>query len=121
MTCKPGELIGIPFPYSDLTTQKRRPVLVVTDPDSRGDFMGLQVTSVPTEEMAIEIDDKCLATGQLAKTSWIRCDKIFTLSDSIIVKAYGSLDEGVLQEVMRKVCNHLGCNDSASEANKVKK
>ncbi len=41
MTCKPGELVGIPFPYSDLTTKKRRPVLVLTNPDRRGDFMGL--------------------------------------------------------------------------------
>ena len=112
MTCKTGDLVGIPFPYSDLSTQKRRPVLVVTAPDSRGDFMGLQVTSVLTEEMAVAIDGESMATGRLPKTSWIRCDKIFTLSDSIIVKTYGSLVEDVLQKVMGKVCNHLGCNES---------
>lgn len=61
MTCKTGDLVGIPFPYSDLSTQKRRPVLVVTAPDSRGDFMGLQVTSVLTEEMAVAIDVGSLA------------------------------------------------------------
>ncbi len=74
--------------------------------------MGLQITSVLTEEMAVAIDRKSMATGQLPRTSWIRCDKIFSLSDSIIVKTYGSLDEGVLQEAMAKVCNHLGCNKS---------
>jgi len=118
MTSKPGELVGIPFPYSDLTAKKRRPVLVVTNPDSRGDFMGLQVTSVFTEEMAVAIDNKSMATGHLPKPSWIRCDKVFTLSDSIIVKNYGSLDKDVLQEVMKRVCNHLGCNDLGSESNR---
>ena len=36
MSCKPGRLIGIAFPYTDLSTKKRRPVLVVTHPDGRG-------------------------------------------------------------------------------------
>ena len=52
MTCKPGDLVGIPFPYSNLTTKKRRPVLVVTSPDRHGDFMGLAVTSVETGKSA---------------------------------------------------------------------
>ena len=52
MICKPGDLVGIPFPYSDLTTKKRRPVLVLTAPDRHGDFMGLAVTSVETEASA---------------------------------------------------------------------
>ena len=41
MTHKPGDFIAIPFPYSDITTTKRRPVLVVTAPDFHGDFMGI--------------------------------------------------------------------------------
>jgi len=110
MTCKPGELVSIPFPYSDLTTKRRRPVLVLTNPDRRVDFMGLAVTSVLTEELAVAIDEKSMATGYLPKPSWIRYDKVFTLSDSIIVKTYGSLDAGVLKEVMKRLCDYLGCN-----------
>jgi prevent-host-death family protein len=30
MSCKPVDLVGIPFPYSDLKAEKRRPVLVIT-------------------------------------------------------------------------------------------
>jgi len=110
MTCKPGDLVAIPFPYSDLTAEKRRPVLVVTNPDRRGDFMGLAVTSVMTGELAVSFDEKSMLTGHLPKQSWIRYDKVFTLSDSIIVKTYGSLDEGVLREVMKRLCDYLGCN-----------
>ena len=86
MTCKRGDLIGIPFPYSDLTTKKRRPVLVLTSPDRHGDFICLAVTSVPTVEVAVAIDQKSMEIGHLPMRSWIRCDKIFTLSENIIVK-----------------------------------
>jgi mRNA interferase MazF len=38
MNVKPGEIVGIPFPYTDMSTKKKRPVLVFTKPDQRGDF-----------------------------------------------------------------------------------
>jgi len=55
MICKPGEIIGLPFPFSDLASLKKRPVLVLTQADYRGDFMGLAITSVLTEENAVSI------------------------------------------------------------------
>jgi mRNA interferase MazF len=39
MSCKPGDLVGIPFPYSDLKAEKRRPVLVIAKEDRHGDFI----------------------------------------------------------------------------------
>lgn len=45
MTCRPGDLVLIPFPYSDLNAAKKRPVLVLTAPDRHGDFIALAVTS----------------------------------------------------------------------------
>ena len=64
MNCKPGKLVGIPFPFSDLTTKKRRPVLVMTTPDKRGDFMGVAVTSVSTEESAIVINKESMTVDK---------------------------------------------------------
>ena len=111
MSFRPGDLVGIPFPYSDLTTKKRRPVLVVSSPDRHGDFMGLAVTSVVTEEMAVAIDEESMGAGRLPKQSWIRCDKIFTLSSSIIVKTYGSIKEQVFLQIMGRLCEYLDCNN----------
>ena len=78
--------MGIPFPYSDLTTKKRRPVLVVTVSDRHGDFMGLAVTSVETEESAVAIVEGDMETGNLPRKSWIRYDKLFTLSSETVLK-----------------------------------
>jgi len=57
MNCKPVELVGIPFPYSDLVAEKRRPVLVITQEDRYGDFICAAVTSVPATEYAVLIDN----------------------------------------------------------------
>lgn len=40
----PGEVVLIPFPYIDLATTKRRPVLVLRPSDAFGDFL-IGVTS----------------------------------------------------------------------------
>jgi mRNA interferase MazF len=79
MTCSPGDIAAIPFPYSDLTTRKKRPVLVITKPDRYGDFVGLAVTSVLSVEKSLAINEESLLTGKLPKESRVRYDKIFTL------------------------------------------
>ena len=40
-----GELVVVPFPFTDLSSAKRRPVLALTAPDTQGDFIGCPVTS----------------------------------------------------------------------------
>lgn len=109
MSCRPGDLVGIPFPYSDLKAEKRRPVLVITEQDRHGDFICAAVTSVPTAESAVPIDNASMKSGQLPRRSWIRCDKLFTLSKSVIVRHYGSLDDNAFLNVKGRVCAYLGC------------
>jgi mRNA interferase MazF len=46
MTLDPGDIVLIPFPYSDLSSTKKRPVVVITAPDRFGDFIAAGVTSV---------------------------------------------------------------------------
>jgi mRNA interferase MazF len=109
MSCNPGDLVGIPFPYSDLKAEKRRPVLVITPRDRYGDFICAAVTSVPAAESAVLIDDTSMKSGKLPRRSWIRCDKIFTLSKDIIVRHYGSLDDNAFNSVKGRICVYLGC------------
>ena len=48
MNYSPGELVGIPFLYSDLKTEKRRVVPVMPHEDRHGDCICTAVTSVLT-------------------------------------------------------------------------
>lgn len=109
MSCKPGDLVGIPFPYSDLNAGKRRPVLIISQQDRHGDIICVAVTSVPTKESAVFIDDTSMKTGHLPRQSWIRCDKLFTLNTSIITGQYGSLNNSAYNSVKEKICTYLDC------------
>ncbi|MEQ6886631.1 type II toxin-antitoxin system PemK/MazF family toxin [Salicola sp. Rm-C-2C1-2] len=110
MSGEPGSLVAIPFPYTNLQTAKRRPVVIITPPDRHGDFIALAVTSAPTPENAVAIKTSDLSEGALPKPSWIRYDKVFTLSEGIIVKQYGRLASETYSRVQEGFCHYLGCS-----------
>ena len=50
-----GDLLLVPFPFTDLSAVKRRPVLAVTTADSYGDFIAIPVTSRPQAEHGLPL------------------------------------------------------------------
>ncbi|HNP60835.1 MAG TPA: type II toxin-antitoxin system PemK/MazF family toxin [Nitrospirales bacterium] len=108
MTCSAYDLVLIPFPYADLSSSKKRSVLVLTAPDHHGDFIALAVTTVPQEEPAIPLTAIDLVDGTLPKPSWIRVDKVFTLSDQNIVKHIGKIKTACMEKVLKSLCSIVG-------------
>ena len=58
-----GDLLLVPFPFSDLSASKRRPVLALTAPDRYGDFIALPVTSRPQKEHGLPLTAADLVDG----------------------------------------------------------
>lgn len=114
MTFQPGDLVLIPFPFSDLPTAKRRPVLVMTEPDERGDFIGLAVTSAPTVERALVLDYEALRDGSLPKRSWVRMDKIFTLNAKLAEGVFARTSSSFLDQVLLSLCDILGLGQASA-------
>jgi mRNA interferase MazF len=108
MTCRPADLVLIPFPYSDLQSSKKRPVLVLTAPDRHGDFIALAVTTAQARDHVLEMDATSLAAGALPRQSWVRLDKIFTLGQDSIVKAFGHVTPGFFRSVLDGFCERVG-------------
>jgi mRNA interferase MazF len=102
-----GELVLIPYPFTDLSTQKKRPVLVLTKPDKQGDFTALPVTSRGHHKQSVSLVNK-LDAGQLPKTSWVRTDRIVTLHQSLIFKSFAMCSESLINEIMEDLCHYLG-------------
>ncbi len=85
-----GEIVLIPVPFTDLSSQKRRPVIVISNTEynrrSR-DMIVVAVTSNPIlvpNSFGLNNDD--LTSGKLNKPSVVRADKIYTLEQTLIVK-----------------------------------
>lgn len=74
MRCRAGDIVLLPFPFSEHPVRKKRPILVLIKPDRRGDFPALAITSVPTHNKAHAISSEHLSEGALPKPSWVRFD-----------------------------------------------
>lgn len=103
-----GDLLLIPFPFTDLSATKRRPVLALTPADSYGDFIALPVTSRPRPEHAVPLQPADLVAGILPAPSWIRTDRIVTLSESLVIKAIGRVSNSVVETAVREFCVLIG-------------
>jgi len=103
-----GDLLLVPFPFSDLSAAKRRPVLALTGPDAYGDFIALPVTSRPQAENGVPITSANLTRGSLPAPSWIRTDRVVTLNASLVVKWIGRVADEVVASAVQEFCGRIG-------------
>lgn len=103
-----GDLLLVPFPFTDLSASKRRPVLALTRPDGYGDFIALPVTSRPQPKHGLPIVTADLVHGELPAPSWIRVDRIVTLNASLVVKTVGRVSEDVVTAAVERFCAVIG-------------
>ena len=105
---EPGTIVLIPFPFSDLMSSKRRPVMMLTAPDTRDDFMAMPMTSKPQTEPALRIEAGPLpAGGSLPLTSWVKTETAVCLSASQIVKVLGRASEAQRSYCIQQFCQYL--------------
>jgi mRNA-degrading endonuclease toxin of MazEF toxin-antitoxin module len=103
-----GDLLLVPFPFTDLSAAKRRPVLALTALDGFGDFIALPVTSRPQAEHGIPLLAADLVRGSLPAPSWIRTDRIVTLNATLIVKTIGQVSARVVDAAVKRFCAGIG-------------
>lgn len=98
-----GDVVVVPFPFSDLTQAKRRPALVITALEG-DDVILCQITSQTIKDnYALSLDDKDFGTGSLKQPSNVRPNRIFTIDSHIILYQVGSLKREKLTEIIDKV------------------
>lgn len=104
---KQGDILLIPVPFSDLTSSKKRPVLVLSNNDyniKTEDIIVAAVTSnITSKDYNILISNKDMQEGNLHVSSSIRVDKIYTLSQSIVIKKFGTVKPEVINNIKEKL------------------
>lgn len=94
-----GDVVVVPFPFSDLSNSKRRPALVAADLKGE-DLILCQITSRSCrDDYSVFLGKDDFEQGSLRIKSSIRPNKIFTADKSIILYKAGSLRPEKIKEV----------------------
>ena len=98
-----GDVVIAPFPYSDLSTSKKRPALVIVPLDG-DDVILCQITSkAKSDAYSIALSSFDFESGTLHQDSYVRPNRLFTADSSIVLYKAGDLKRTKMAEVITKV------------------
>jgi mRNA interferase MazF len=99
----PGVVVLIRFPFSDLSSSKLRPAVVLAHAGGV-DWVLCQVTSNPYGDTgALPLTSASFASGGLPRDSFARPGKLFTASESIVARMAGSLTAAAHENLVDRV------------------
>jgi mRNA interferase MazF len=103
-----GDIVLIPFPFSDLSGQKVRPALVLVVQPKGEDCTVCFISSVLKNKDSFDIHIKPSSQNGLKVSSAIRIAKLATLEKKISVGSIGKLESSHLKEVTVKLRRFFG-------------
>ncbi len=101
-----GEIVLIPFPYSDLTGVKKRPALIVSNKklNNSDDRLCCLITSnKPKEGILINSFQK----GKLPFQSWVKPHRLFTVNKKIVAKSLCRVTKGFHKKVFDGIVEYI--------------
>ena len=98
-----GDVVIIPFSFTDLSNSKKRPAFVLADLPG-DDIIVCQITSKSkSDPLSLPIGAHDFTSGGLPIESFIRPNKIFTADKYIILSVVGHLSEIKIRDVLNAV------------------
>jgi len=98
-----GDVVVVPFPFTDLSNLKRRPALAVTQL-SGDDVILCQITTPHRADgYSISLSRADFTSGGLKHDSTIRPNRLFTADSNIIAYCAGKLSAEKVREVIEKL------------------
>ena len=106
-----GDIVLIPFPYSDLSENKQRPALIVSNKfiNESEDRICCLITR-NSRRGDLLIDKKDFQKGNLPFKSFVRPQRIFTIHNRIIKKKLCTINSNFHIKVIEKLNEYLKNN-----------
>ncbi len=107
---KRGDIIKVPFPYTDRSTRQSRPALVVSSSDledTHGLLWVLMITSAENRGWLNDVPINNLTDAGLPAASVIRTAKIATIEADDATKL-GKISAAVLRQASKYLARELG-------------
>ncbi len=112
------DIVLIPIPFTDLSSHKKRPVIIISNDNYNEinyDIVVVALTSnlIFENKYSIDIDNHNLEDGRLPQKSRIRCDKIYTVSKTIVLKRYNKVNKMTFGLIKQKISSLISDTNEA--------
>jgi mRNA interferase MazF len=98
-----GDVVVVPFPFSDLSNAKPRPALVISKLSGEDVILCQITTPYRADGYSINLSQTDFVSGSLKHDSTIRPNRLFTADSNIITKSAGRLTSVKISEVVDKI------------------
>lgn len=100
-----GDVVGTPFPFTDLTEIKVRPAVVLADVGGEDWILCELTTREESRPGDIRVTRQDMQSGLLLYDSWARVGRIHTLHSSLFHRTFGRLTDAKRDELLREARN----------------
>ena len=110
MSYKRGDIVWVRFPFSDASSDKVRPALIISNStiNITGDYLLMQVTTrLRGDKLSLVIQQQDFKEAPLLKQSELRLHKIFILHESLIESKITSVNDGLMKTMINTLLSLL--------------
>jgi mRNA interferase MazF len=105
-----GDIVIIPFPFTDLSDKKIRPAVIVSN-KKFNQLSNVLVAAISTKpgnnDFAITLETSDLKNGELNKSSFIRLQNLFVLEKRLIIKKVAQLSAKKQKVIKEQLIDYL--------------
>jgi mRNA interferase MazF len=102
-----GDVVVLPFPYTDFSGVKKRPAVVIATLRGQNVILAQITTNQRNDEDLVSITRKDFASGSLSSDSFIMASLIFTADNSQIEYKAGKITPDKIKEIQNKLIEVL--------------
>ena len=108
MKYKQGDIILLPFPYTDLSNTKQRPAVIISKDDiNKQNYIVAKITSVIRGDRFSFLIDSSDIDRELKYQSEVRTNEVFTVSPGIIIKKFASFKKEPLKRLIANIQDNI--------------
>ena len=114
---EPGDVVVVPFPFTDKLAEKRRPALVITGRElaEAGLVWVLMITSARRAAGRFDLPVEDLPAAGLTRPCVVRTTKIACIEPARILRKAGSISSALHGRVVRRVRSFISAQASDRE------
>jgi len=103
-----GDIILIPYPYSDLSKSKQRPAVIISkNTANKQNYIVAKITSVIRNDKFSYPIEKEDIDRELMYKSEVRINELFTVSPTIIIKKFATFNKQALINLTESIKTNI--------------